>query len=228
MMETIDHYLLMLHSAAGTVSPILCWTPVFSRKGGTLHVRVGKIYIITMYIVVISAMLLCLFNVYFGDYLSAGFLGFISLLTIAPLWYGINILKHKRDMSRKYFLVRRWLHASITTAAIGLLIWGATYGFKGETIILLIFGILGLTTSRDVFASYDKISSIPWIKEHLVGMLSTGIAAYTAFLVFGGTQLFADFFRGQAVAILWAAPTVVGTILIMRMTKKYAPSLAKD
>lgn len=220
-MEAADRYILILHIAAGTLSLILFWIPVLSKKGGDLHVRVGKIYCITMWVVVISALILCVLNLFTEDYLSAGFLGFISMLTMAPLWYGMSILKHKREITRSYFNVRRWLHVAISLSAVGLLIWGSFYRFEGETIIFLIFGILGLTTMRDVFASFEKVRSIPWIKEHLVGMLSTGIAAYTAFLVFGGTQLFGHIFVGQAVAILWASPTVVGTILISRMSKKY-------
>ncbi|MBX2814679.1 MAG: hypothetical protein KTR24_01720 [Saprospiraceae bacterium] len=224
MLETIDRSILILHIAVGFLSLVLFWIPVFSKKGGDFHVRIGKLYTYTMWVVVLTALLLCLLNLFTKDYLSAGFLGFISILTLAPLWYGMTILKHKQGITRTYFEVRRWLHVAILLSAIGLLIWGSFYRFEGEMIILLIFGLLGLTATRDVFASFDKVRQRPWIKEHLVGMLGTGIAAYTAFLVFGGTQLFGHIFAGKAVAILWVSPTIIGTGLISRMSKRYAVS----
>lgn len=226
-MELIDRIFLIIHIAAGTLSLIVFWIPMLARKGSKLHVISGKVYVWGMWIVVVTAAILCLFNLIGGEYESAGFLGFISILTLAPLWYGVRVIRHKKGITLAYFQVRRFLHAAILLSALGLLVWGAFLKYEGMAILMLIFGLLGLTSFRDVFTTFDKIKSRPWLVEHLSGMLGTAIAAHTAFLVFGGQSLFGHIFHGQMVVVLWVTPGVVGSIVISRYTRKYWPNRRK-
>jgi len=218
-------YLLITHVAAGSVSLVLFWLPMFTKKGGKIHNRIGTIYLYTMWIVVITAFLLSVKNLYVQNYISAGFLGFLTILTSAPLWYARAILNHKKGISKGYFYWFKTLHMMIFISGVGLVLWSVILKVQGSAILMLVFGILGMTAFTDAFGNYEKIQSREkWIITHLRGMISTGIAAYTAFFAFGGRQLFANILTDQWMVIPWVLPSIIGAFGIrywrLRYTKR--------
>ncbi len=223
-MESITKYLLISHVAAGSISLVLFWLPVVTKKGGTIHNRIGTIYMYCMWIVVITAFLLSLKNLYVGNYISAGFLGFLTVLTSAPLWYAKAILNHKKGISRGYFNWFKTLHMTIFLSGVGLVIWAVLLKVQGAAILMLVFGILGMTAFTDAFGSFEKIQSREkWIVTHLRGMLSTGIAAYTAFFAFGGRQFFEHILTDQWMVIPWVLPSIIGVFGIRYWRLRYTP-----
>ena len=212
-MDQIFKILLYLHIAAGFSSIILFWVPMLSKKGGNIHIASGKLYVYAMWAVVISAAILCIENTLTGSTNSAIFLGFISILTGAPLFYAINILKHKDTTDDAYAKRKFILDVILVCYAIAMLIYGITLDTGTAKILMFIFSILGLTTMPKVVRYLrKKPSPYNWIQEHAIGMITTGIAAYTAFLVFGGSKFFGHWFTGYSSIILWTAPGVIGTI----------------
>jgi hypothetical protein len=59
-----------------------------------------------------------------------------------------------------------------------------------------------------------------WWYEHLSSMFATGIAGYTAFLVFGGARLLPSVARSQLYTIFWILPALIGVPIIF-MTVAY-------
>ena len=224
-MESITKILLTTHVTAGSLSLILFWLPVITKKGGKLHNRIGVIYLYAMWIVVVTAFLLSIKNLYVGNYISAGFLGFLTILTSAPLWYAKAILNHKKGISKGYFYIFKTLHMLIFVSGVGLVVWAVSLKVQGAAILMLVFGILGMTTFSDAFGEYEKIQTREkWIITHLRGMLTTGIAAYTAFFAFGGSRFFANILIDQWMVIPWVLPSIMGAFGIrywrLRYTKK--------
>ena len=221
-MESIAKPLLFIHVLAGSISLVLFWLPVIVKKGGKIHNQVGKAYVWAMWVVVISAFLLSVINLILQRYLSAGFLGFLSVLTAAPLWYAQAILNHKKGINRSYFNQFKVLHSIIFFMGMGLVIWSIILKVQDSAILLMIFGILGMTSFSDAFANYQKIQQgEKWIVTHLRGMLSTGIAAYTAFFAFGGRRFFSDILTDQWMIIPWVLPSIIGMVGIRFWRKRY-------
>lgn len=215
--------ILFFHITVGTLSLITFWIPVFTKKGGNIHVRVGKAYVLLMWMVVISAALLCMLRTIQGHYLIASFLGFLALITAEPLWYAIVILKHKKDVPLSVLKIRKVLLTSTVVIGAALVVWSLILGLQGQAILLLIFGCLGLTNIPLALKSYEQANeSANWLMDHIEGMIGTGIAAYTAFLAFGGSRFLSDIFSGPLMAIPWIIPTIVGVITIKVMKKKMA------
>ncbi|MEL7340405.1 MAG: hypothetical protein AAGM67_07970 [Bacteroidota bacterium] len=223
-MESIFNLLLGLHITAGSISLILFWIPVFVKKRKGLHTQVGRVYVYAMWIVVISAAILCGLNLFRDRMIMAAFLGVISVLTAHPLWYAIAILKYKRELPLRVIRIRQVLSAVLFVGSLGITIWSIALGLQGMAILLLIFGIIGMVSARPLFVKAAKAqASHHWLTDHLDGMIGTGIAAYTAFLAFGGRVLMSDLFSEYLMVIPWVAPTIIGTIIIRRMKKRYAP-----
>lgn len=221
-MDLIFKILLFTHIPAGFIGLILFWIPVLAKKGSKLHVQVGKAYVFLMWIVVVTAAIMCCIRAYQGELIVAAFLGFISILTGQPLWYAISIIKHKKDVPMRMLKLKKLLSVVLFFSGLGLLIWGVNLKMEGPAILLVIFGIIGLTAANDAFGSIQKAKeNSNWLREHIGGMIVTGIASHTAFFAFGGATFFQAFFAGPLIAIPWTAPTIVGTIIIMMTNRKY-------
>ncbi|MFK8006836.1 MAG: hypothetical protein AB8H03_10705 [Saprospiraceae bacterium] len=221
-MEAITKVLLTIHVFCGFSSIILFWIPIFLKKGSKNHILIGKIYVFLMWMVVISAGLLSIKNIILGKFVVAVFLGFLAIITANPLWYGIAILKNKKGLSDSYRKKHMAFNVLITLAGVLLFAYGIYLKGQGQGILMLIFGILGMSSGRDVMISYQrKNENSSWIEEHISGMLVSGIAGYTAFAVFGGSNFFREYLTGYWSIIPWVAPTVIGIVIIKYYKKSY-------
>lgn len=228
-MEILSQIILISHIAAGFVALTLFWLQAGSRKGTARHKTLGKLYVQLMWAVVISAVLLCIVSFINGRNVIATFLIFIALITAKPLWLGVAVLKAKKAQHNKASGIYRVGNVSfnllIVSTGAAMIGYGAYLGGQGFAMLLIIFGGLGLANMFDLWSSVKAISSddfSEWTKVHIVGMGTSGIAAHTAFLVFGANR-----FLPEAVTqsnwsfVPWLAPTVVGTILIRIAVNKY-------
>lgn len=221
-MKLLISTLLIIHISAGAISLILFWVPVISKKGSKIHNKSGMWYVYSMVIVVVSAALLSIKNMIYGHYEAAAFLGHLTILTSYPLWYGVTIVKYKKELPPIFITIRRVFTAMLTLSSIGLLIYAYVLNFQGEAILMIIFAALGITNITEVFKSKAKIQKATnWIIEHISGMIVSGIAAYTAFFAFGGRTMLGDIFTGQWMIIPWVMPTIVGVAIIRIMKKRY-------
>ena len=221
-METLAKSLLNIHILAGSISLFLFWIPAFSRKGGKTHNLAGHYYVVCMWLVVVTAMILSVINLVEEDYFMAGFLGYLSILTSAPLWYARAILKNKKRISNTYYYTFRALYWVIFLFALSLIVWSVVLEVQGPAVLMLIFGILGLTSFGNAAANYQQLTRRSnWIVTHLRGMFTTGIAAYTAFFAFGGRRFLGDILTDHWMVIPWVLPTIIGTLAIRYFTRKY-------
>ena len=211
-MEIIDRILLITHSSVGFFSLILFWIPIFVRKGGDTHVKVGKAYQYSMWIVLITAVLLSLINLYQGRYIQAGFLSFLALITGYPLWYSIAALKFKKGPDPQMVRIRIGISYLLLVTSIGMIVWFVKINFDFP--LLGIFGMLGLMSSSNYLLNKRRRQR-SWIAEHIEGMLITGIAAHTAFFAFGGFRLFGHLINSQIwIIVIWMTPSVLGFSMI--------------
>jgi len=221
-MEFIVKALLFLHVSFGFTSLVLFWLPVFLKKGGKGHVISGKLYVIAMWVVVSTAALLSIKNMIIGKYFMAAFLGFIALITANPLWYGMAILRPRSQQTKRFQATHTVLDGLMSITGLLLLCWGIYLGGKGNAVLLLIFGGLGCT----VIPSFIKKLTKPYqdedrIKGHMVGLLTSGIAAYSAFFVFGGYTWMQQILPGMWQVVPWVAPGIIGAIGITYGVKYY-------
>lgn len=222
-MEMHHKVLLGIHVACGTVSLILFWLPaVITGKGTAWHIKIGKIYMILMYTVVATAAMLSVDNAIMGYYEPAAFLGFLALITARPLWYGTAVLKYKKGQPRSFWLKQMVLRAIIIIAGIGMIVYAAVLDFANFGVLMMIFGILGISDIPSWIKEYNKPpTKVDWFKEHYSGMIVSGIAAYTAFFAFGGRRFLAGLLTDNWMVLPWVLPTILGLIAIRLLDKKY-------
>ena len=210
--------LLYIHIISGFAGLITFWVPAFAKKGGKLHVQAGRWYVRFMWVMVVSAALLCVRNLIIGKMVMGLFLGFIAMITANPLWYAIAVLKEKKGMSQGYLTLQRGFRFLIVLAAVGMLLYGYfVIPDKNAVVLLYIFGGLGFADLPNLIREWrGRGKPRSWFKEHLVGMFTTGIAAFTAFLVFGANNFLGSVLSGYWAVVPWVLPTVLGTYGIIR------------
>ena len=222
-MEFLAQSLLYTHIVAGFISLTLFWIPVFARKGGLNHRRVGRWYAYGMWVALATAILLSLNNLYSGRPEMGIFLGFLSLLTAKPLWLATSILKKKQGIDPGYYLKLLSANALLVVSGIALIAYGISLGSEGMAIYMFIFGGLGVSSVFELMSLLRKsFSEKDWLIHHINGMGVGGIAAHTAFMAFGASGLLTNLYSTYWAIIPWVAPTVIGTIAISLSIRKYA------
>jgi len=221
-MKTFTSIFTMIHVIAGFTSLLLFWIPVFTKKGGINHVRLGKIYIWLMWIVVVTAAMLSVKNIYMGHMQMAAFLGFLTFLTANPLWKGIAILNYKKGLSAAFQRTHLLFEILVFIAGGLLLSYGIYLQAKGAGVLMIIFGLLGVSNLGGVIKMIkNPPQKMDWFMEHVKDMIITGIAAYTAFFAFGGRTYLGEIFTGYWMIIPWVAPTFLGVIGMKYWEKNY-------
>ncbi len=215
-------YLLYLHIACGFASLLAFWAPVFTGKGSTAHRKIGFFYTYAMWAVVISAAILSVNNLVIGQTNMGLFLGFLSVISATPLWHGLAVLKNKKSLSRRFRFTQIFLGILQFLFGAFLVIYGAFYITDGIRVLMIFFGVLGVSSIRDVmkmiWANQDEKPD--WYRDHYRGMITSGIAAYTAFLAFGGRQFLSEILPGMWQVLPWILPTIIGVVAMRLMDRK--------
>ena len=239
-MHIVHELLVTTHIAIGSVALILFWVPIFTRKGGRNHVRIGRTYVYVMYAVVVTAFLASALVLYDPlatrssiENLSSDetaqlatrartfslFLLMLSLLVYTSLQHGIRAVRARQVEG----LLATPLHRTTIAGLFLLAVVVGLIGFDRGQVLLMVFGGIGSAGSIGMFRDTwrDLRSRNERIAAHLNALIGTGIGAYTAFFAFGGSRLFADLLPGQWQVVPWVLPSVIGTIAIRRRMKRY-------
>jgi hypothetical protein len=161
-----------------------------------------------------------------------GFLLFLSLATVSGVVLGVGCAWTK---ARHEGLRNVWVVGSLGAtlcSAVALAVFGAWnlwLGWRGQHllpsdgvnkywvhVILGVIGIVGLWTDLQ-YVLKPALGRRAWFYKHLECMLSTGIAFYTAFLVFGSSRFYGMLgieLKGAWNLVPWLLPTAMGLPLI--------------
>lgn len=232
-----------LHIVVGSCGLLLFWIPVFTRKGNLNHRRFGRYFASVMYAVGCSGLIITSLDLLYplamhapGVELSAArsiefsrevrdfglFLMSLSLLVLLSTRQGWLSILGRGDRSRLRSPLHLALCAALVVAGAGL----ALNGLATASILFIGFGLFEVVTAVGAlrYALKPTLRPKEWWTEHLGGLIASGIAAYTAFFVFGGINffrsLFGDTLEGYSI-LLWVAPGILGGAMIAQQTRKY-------
>lgn len=238
-MANLFQSLRWVHIAAGSIALILFWIPAIARKGGRAHIRAGWVYVVCMSVVVVTAFAMSglafsiplvvrqiaqplspaeLSDFLRGQRVFAVFLAYLAAITLASGWQGIWAAETKREPKAMRTPFTLTLNVAVILAGLTVLFIGIKYRI-GPLIGLSPIGpFIGVGNLRYLLSGTHP--RMHWWYEHLGSMIGTGIAGYTAFLVFGGSRLFPSFARSQLYTVFWVLPSLIGVPVIF-MTVAY-------
>jgi hypothetical protein len=233
MMADLFQWLRWAHVVAGGCALILFWIPAIARKGGRTHIRAGWFYVACMSVVVVTAFTMSglaftiplavrriarplspseLADFLRGQRLSATFLAYLAGVTLTSGWQGIWAARTKREPRAMRTPISLGLNVVLFFAGWAVLVLGINYR-SGPLIALSPLGpFIGAGNLRYLLRGPQ--SRMHWWYEHLSSMIATGIAGYTAFLVFGAARLLPSVARSQLYTIFWVLPALIGVPVI--------------
>ena len=222
-MERLLDTIVWIHVVFGCTGLAAFWVPVFSRKGGAQHVRLGKVFALAAYVVGGTAV----FNMIarmsaaivqgadisenreaYGFFMFLCYLGFA---TLASTRQAVLAVRHKKDpaaMATPFHLTLLYasMAGSLMVIAYALLMWSSV------SPVLLALSPVGILTGRRAlrYVRHEPHEHMPWFYEHMGNIVGAGIAFHTAFAVFGSTRIFDYDLAGAWNFVPWILPAAIG------------------
>ena len=205
----------LAHALAGAVALLVFLIPLFSKKGGKLHVKTGEIYTGAMVLIAISALVITPWRALVDpgrtdhSILFAIFLFYISIFTVACLAYGLLPLRAKKRRAPSSSPAH--LGPPVVTLLLGVFV--QFLGWRHDNRLLMAFPLLGHITAIGQIAYWRRTPTLKmhWWYAHMNGMIVACIATITAFLVTALPRIFPDLPLNSPA--LWIAPgAILGTV----------------
>lgn len=220
-MTLIYKMFLGLHFISGLLALAAFWVPMLTRKGSRVHRTAGKLFLISMLVVIVTGLPLSLRVLLYGPWVFGVFLLYLLVLTLAAVSGAWLALKYKREPARFYgpwYRLAAWTVAGSGAVVLGL-------GLVFQVWLLFLFSFIGLLAGWDMLQTLRATEREPnwWVLEHLGGMIGGGIAAHVAFGAFGLRQLwpaYADI-DGWIGMLPWLLPVVAGSLAITLFSRHY-------
>ena len=240
--------LLFVHVAFGFFGLIAFWIPIFAPKGRGLHVRAGKVFLFSAYIVTVSAFTVAALSFLspFGTHpelrvadpvelaaamaelrMIEAFLAYLAIITLASVHHGVRAMQNRRDPTAIATPFHTTVNGLSILAGLGMLVLGLTSSSDARWIFVALspIGVIGGRSALR-YARRPKDEPMAHWFEHMGGMIGGGIAFHTAFAVFG-IQRFIEYSLAGWLGILpWVTPAIVGTIGLAIWQRRYRRQFA--
>lgn len=210
---SVAEFVLVGHIAAGVVALLAGIAAILTTKGGRRHNQAGKLYGITMAVVVLTALPLAV-------WIDSWFLFAIAVFTGYLIAAGYQIVLRRRAGLQEPTATDYALHGTMLSVGVMMLSvggYGTLTGGMELGAVLAVFGLIGgLLAVRELGQFRLSVSArTPWVERHITFMGGGYIATVTAAITVNLTML--------PPAVRWLGPTLVGVPLISYALRKYRP-----
>jgi hypothetical protein len=240
--ENLRTVLIWIHIIAGSIGLIVFWIPIFSKKGGAVHLILGALFVYCSYLVGFSALTISITKLLFSEQWatdvlkttkplenaiagirsSAIFLGYLSVVGLTSTRHAIHVIRSRKDPPGSPSRLHQFFLACCVASSVVVIAYGLFFAsfmkplFFAMSPIGLLVGIGGLR-----FLQNPTKTPMAWWYEHMGAILGAGIAFHTAFLVFGVNRFVNLGFNGPLAMLPWIAPTIIGAPAIFFWTRFY-------
>lgn len=192
---------------------LLFWVPLLSPKGGTLHRQAGKLYAAFMCVAGLS-----------GAWLAATYLRtpakridgtfllyalFVFFLIGRCAWRALAAKAGPQVLRTPLDLGLDWLAVA---GGLGALLLGLR---AGDSYLIAVGPLGALAGARHLRAIHR--ASAPagwWLREHLAGMIATGVLGYSALIFFELSRYFPPTLGTPGRLLIWFSPTLLGLVCV--------------
>ena len=204
---------LTAHVLAGIIALLAGIGAIVTRKGGARHNKAGKVYVLSMVFVVVTAIPL---SIWIENWFLLAVAVFSGYLVVA----GYRVIVRRSAGLTEPTSTDYAAHGTILAAGGVMVVtggWGTVSGTPGLAPVLIVFGFIGASLAvRELRQLRAPLSDrTPWFERHIAFMGGGYIATVTAAVTVNLTML--------PPLARWLGPTLVGTPLIFYAVRKYSP-----
>jgi uncharacterized membrane protein len=221
--------LIAAHIITGAPGLAGFWLPIAARKGSRIHRLSGQVFVglmlATASFAAMMATLTILEPIATHPKLAShellghpeiirGIFGwmmlYLAILTINLAWYGRACILNRADHPRHRSPLNIALQVALTIAALNCAVQGALIG---QWMMIGISTIGFATVGTNLWFMFTRRPRPVYaLREHVKGLIGTGISVYTAFLAFGAVRFVPELALHPG---LWAIPLVTGLATII-------------
>ncbi len=205
-----------LHIASGVVAFVALWLPLVARKGGTLHRRVGWVYVGAMVSAALTALVISgwRFLQSPAEHPHALFFTYLGVMSAASASMGVRVLRTRGRTGASRNPVDLGLSALVLFMGLFTGAWGLAVGMP----LLWGFAPVGIFAGTSGLWYWLRAPQerMHWWFEHMGAMVGSGIGTVTAALVVNARHVGLD---GMHLAV-FIGPTVVG-ITGLKLWERY-------
>lgn len=212
-------FFVSLHVAAGTLALVTFWIAASLRKGSPRHRLVGRVYLLAMLAVIVTALPLVTQRALDGNLAGASFLGYLVVLVSTTVWLAWRAIRDKQQPARYLGGVYQVLAVINPLAGLWVLGVGVWYGQP----LLIGFSLIGVVVGVDMFRRRRVIPTQPrwWIEEHYGAMLGNGAATHIAFFALGLPRLLPAVSGSALFYAAWFVPVLLSIAAKVWLDRKY-------
>lgn len=226
-MDAAYKILLIVHGLCGLVALVTYWIAALAKKGAPLHLRTGRIYMLAMSGIILTAMPMAAITAMDGKPGIAAFLSYLVVITATSMWLGWRAVKRKRDQAAFRGGAYLWVGLANLLASVVVFV----IGMRMSQALLMGFSVIGVITGVQMLIRRARpfTSARWWMKEHFSAMVGCGVATHIAFLAIGLDRLI------RAVGIdppgwyhllAWFLPLTLSFVVLAWLNRKYMPKSA--
>jgi hypothetical protein len=216
---TVLDFFRGVHIAAGSLALVGMWVPLFSPKGGSLHRRAGRIYVIAMAVVALAAIAACTWRLLFEPdpfrRVVAVFLLFVAVLAAAQCSAGMRVLRAKSRTGNHRHPWDLGIALLLVLSGGAVLLWGIRLGvplFIGFAPVGIVIGVLQLR-----YWLRAPQGPMHWWFQHMFEMFGAGISTVSAFVVVNARHLGLPWDS----LFVWLGPGMVGLSVFFLWRRYY-------
>jgi hypothetical protein len=220
---TLYSILLYLHVAVGVVALLAFWGAALVRKGSLLHRRIGKVYLLAMFGILITAVPMAI-HFLLQERISVGvFFIYLVVITATSCWLAPRAIQLK-SAPQAYFN-RRYGMVAGTNIVSGLLVFAI--GVNRSDYLLMGFCWIGVITGIGMLRTLRRAPRPRnwWLKEHYGAMLGNGVATHVAFLAIGLGGFIRDLGIPMLQLVPWFLPLSIALVVGIVLDRRYARPL---
>jgi uncharacterized membrane protein len=222
-MESYD-ILKFAHAGIGALALLTFWTSGLTRKGSRVHTVSGKIYLLAMTGILISAAGMLGGFAERHHPVAAAFLGYLLVITATSVWCSWRAVRDKRDWNTytgpvyKALMVLNGL-SGLAIAYIGLFVT------TQMQLVITAFSVIGIANAISMwrFAKASPADPRWWLKQHFGAMIGNGVATHIAFLSIGLPKLLPMLSGPVLQNLAWLGPLTLSVIAGIYLNRKYMP-----
>jgi len=207
------------HIAVGTVALLSFWCAALSRKGCRFHRHAGRVYLLAMVGVIVTAIPLSAVLFLRGAPVMGIFMAYLVILVAfncRNAWRAVTFRREFARYASRSMQVSAWL-----TALAGLVVVAS--GIAHHAPILIAFGAVGPITAWQALKLVRKGPARPnwWLTEHFGAMIGNGVATHIAFLQVGLINALPGLDLAVVRNLGWFGPLLVAVVAGVWLSRRY-------
>ncbi len=178
---------LQVHFMIGVVALVTFWLAAFARKGSRRHRLVGRIYLLSLMLILLSTLPMMVIRYQQGNYPGVIVLIYLFSLVFTASWVAWRAIRSKKNLQSYNTPFFKALTFGITFFALGILLMGWRLGAP----LMMVFSSVGLLLGMSMWpVAIRKKTQASWsLAQHLNGMAVNFAATHGSFFGFGLSRL---------------------------------------